>query len=414
MIKKFAYVLLFALFLSQPGLYLSYADNAEVLPKGVSRAGVNGKFYFPVDERYDPDGHDEDIAEDFNAVLNSSVFPDLELVEIAFGMPEGSANIGRSEVSFEYDFTLAEFTYQYGITDRLTVGIMIPYWDVSNDVDANLNTSNATVGKSVMLNTLAPIGFMDTVPLTTKDAQNLIGKGLDINGDGTIDIKGFGYDPIERWSDSGISDIEAGLRYQYLKTANWRLAFSGGVRFPTGETEDPDNLVDYGFGSGAYALLFRFQNDYTGVENLLLNATFRYDLYLPDKETKRVSDDVNKPLTANKERVDRDLGDVIELEGSASYQFIEGFNISLLYKYGFGFKDRISGDKGYAYESLEDETDYTEQVGIVRLSYSTISLFKAKKFPIPLTASISYRNRFAGSNNVLKSQYIGFGLAVYF
>jgi len=414
MTKKIGVVCLFFLLTYLLGLNISYADNAEVLPKGVSRAGVNGKFYSSVDERYNPDGDAEDVAADFNTTLDSSVFPDLGLVEAGFGLPAGSANIGDSVVSFEYDFTIVELAFQYGITDRLTVGIMIPYWDVKNDVSTRLDTSNATVGKSAALNTLAPMGFLDTVPLTTQDAQNLIGSGLDINGDGTVDIQGFGYEPIQTWSDSGLSDIEVGCRYQYFKTEDWRLAFTGGVRFPTGEVDDPDNLVDYGFGSGAYALLFQLNNDYIGIENLVLNATFRYDLVLPDKETRRVPDSVDQPFTTNKEEVDRDLGDVIELEASGKYQFSQAFSFSLLYKYGFGSKDEISGNEGFNYKSLEDETDYTEHVGIIGLSYSTITLFKAKKFPVPLAASISYRNRFAGSNNVLKSQYIGLGLQVYF
>ena len=414
MTKKIGVACLFFLLTYLMGLSISFADSAEVLPKGVSRGSVLGKFYFTVDERYDPDGDTEDVAADFNDTLDSSVFPDLALVEAGFGLPAGSANIGETDISFEYNFNIFEFYYQYGITDKLTFGVMIPYWDVRNDVDASLGTSNATVGKSAFLNTLAPIGFLDTVPLTTDDAQNLIGDGLDINGDGTIDIPGYGYKPIERWSGSGISDIEIGLRYQYLKTEDWRLAFTGGFRLPTGEKDDPDDLVDYPFGTAAWALLFQFSNDYVGVENLVLNATFRYDLYLPDTESKRVPDDVNDVLTNNKEVVDRDLGDIIELEGSAVYHFAEGFNVSLLYQYGFAFKTKVSGDKGYAYDSLEDETDYTEHVGILSLAYSTLPLFQAKKFPVPLTASISYRNRFAGSNNVLKSQYIGFGLSIFF
>jgi len=413
-IKRIVVVSLFVLLFSQVGLDIPYADDAEVLPKGVSRAGVNGKFYSSVDERYNPDGDAEDVAADFNTTLDSSVFPDLGLVEAGFGLPAGSANIGNSVVSFEYNFTIVELAFQYGITERLTVGMMIPYWRVESNVSARLDTSNATVGKSAALNTLAPIGFLDTVPLTTEDTQNLIGSGLDINGDGTVDIQGFGYEPIQTWSDSGLSDIEVGCRYQYFKTEDWRLAFTGGVRFPTGEVDNPDNLVDYGFGSGAYALLFQFNNDYIGIENLVLNATFRYDLVLPDKETLRVPDDVNRPITSNKEEVDRDLGDVIELEASGKYQFSGALSFSLLYKYGFGSKDEISGNQGFNYKSLEDETDYTEHVGIIGLSYSTVPLFKAKRFPVPLDASISYRNRFAGSNNVLKSQYIGLGLAVYF
>jgi len=186
------------------------------------------------------------------------------------------------------------------------------------------------------------------------------------------------------------------------------------VRFPTGEVDDPDNLVDYSLGKGAYALLFRLNNDYTGIRNLLLNATVRYDLLIPDKEVQRVPDDVNNPITVNKENVERNLGDVFEFELSGKYEFPKGFDLSLLYKYGFKLKDDISGVKGFAYESLEEETDWTEHVFIACLSYSTVPLYMDKKFPVPLTSSLSYRNRFAGSNNVLKSQYIALGLQVFF
>jgi len=217
MMKKVVVVSLFVLFFSLFLVSVSYADSAEVLPKGRFRVGVDGKFYFPIDERYDDDGHTEDIAADYNATLDSSVFRGLRDVEIAFGMPPGSASIGDSVVSLEYDVTTVEFSFQYAITDRLTVGIMIPYWDFENHVRARLETSNATVGKSAIGvgfgAPLVPIAgggpFGDAVPLTTEDIQNLIGIGLDVNGDGTMDIPGFGYKPVKSWSESGLSDIEA-------------------------------------------------------------------------------------------------------------------------------------------------------------------------------------------------------------
>jgi hypothetical protein len=423
MMRKLIVVSVFSLVFSPLVFTLSYADNAEVLPKGVSMVGIDSRFYFPVDERYDPDGHTEDVAEDYNATLDSAVFPDLGLVEAGFGLPAGSANIGRSVISFEYDFTIVELSFRHGITDRLTVGIMIPYWDVKNDVDARLDSSNATVGANPFFGgaldpfggaPIVPLSF-GGVPLSTQDAQDLIGRGLDINDDGTIDIEGFGFKPVKSWSGSGLSDIEAGFRYQYLKTEDWRLAFTGGVRFPTGETDDPDDLMDYPLGSGAWALLFQFNQDYVGIKNLLLNATFRYDLILPDKETLRVLENVDQPLSPNKEKVDRDYGDIFEFEVSGMYQLSEAFSLSLLYKYGFSLKDDISGDQeSHVYKPLEDETDYTEHVGVVSLAYSTMPLFKAKRFPIPVNASISYRNRFAGSNNVLKSEYVSFELSVFF
>jgi hypothetical protein len=202
--------------------------------------------------------------------------------------------------------------------------------------------------------------------------------------------------------------------------------------------DDPDNLTDFGFGSGAYALLFRLHNDYaisrlwkhtqdaTGEEALggrapgtspgtvILNGTIRYDLVLPDKQVKRIPNNVNNPLAANKENVSRDLGDIIELEVSLKYNFLTGLTFSPLYKYGFKLKDNISGKKGFAYSSLEDETAYTEQVAVVTLAYSTFPLYLQKKFPLPVTTALSYRNRFAGSNNVFRSQYIGLGLEALF
>lgn len=204
-----------------------------------------------------------------------------------------------------------------------------------------------------------------------------------------------------------------GGRYQYLKTDKWQLAFTGGVRFPTGTLDDPDNLGDIALGNGAYALLFQSQNDFIGIKNLLLDLTFRYDLVLPHSVRLRVPDSVHQPLTPNEENVDRNIGDRIEMEMTGIYNFFDGFSFSLLYKYGYKFKDHVSGNRGFSYVSLEDETNYQEHVGIASLWYSTIPLYSAKKFPIPMMAILSYRDRFAGIN-VLKSQYLSLTLALYF
>jgi hypothetical protein len=207
--------------------------------------------------------------------------------------------------------------------------------------------------------------------------------------------------------------MEGGFKYQYLNTKDWRLAAFLGARFPTGELENTDDLLDYGFGSGAWGLILAVYNDYTGIKDLVLDFTFRYKLLFSDSLPLRVPRSVNEPITANKEDVDRDVGDILEFETSASYTFAQGWSVSALYKYGFSLKDQVSGDSDISFTSLEDETDYVEHVGIVGLNYSTIPLYQAKKFPVPLSAGIAYRNRFAGEN-ALKSQYIGLSLSVFF
>ena len=433
--RKAIRVNLLVLLLFQLPFSTAHADDAIVLPRGVSRVSIASNFYLPFNKRYNPDGKVEDIAIDFNTSLNSRIFPALAPLNPLVG---GMASLGDTTVSFEYDLTILYFEIGYGITDRLTAGVRLPYWWLTNTVRGRLNSgpgSSANVGLNPFFGRpgqppLIPLA-RGGVPFTTEDVQQLIGPGLP-------GIPGFGFKRFDSFSEHGLGDVEAGLRYQYLRTDAWLLAFTGGARFPTGRVDDPDNLTDFGFGSGAYALLFRFNHDYvisslwkgtqetTAEETLggrapgiapgtvVLNGTIRYDLVLPDKQVKRVPDHVNNPLTVNRENVSRDLGDIIELEASAKYNFLTGFTFSSLYKYGFKLQDHVSGNKGFTYSSLEDETDYTEQIFIVGLTYSTFPLYLQKKFPLPLTTSLSYRNRFAGSNNVSKSEYIGLGLEVLF
>jgi hypothetical protein len=380
---------------------LCYADNAEVLPKGRSAVFVEGKFYPTIDERYGPNGDEEKLAVDFNTNLNRSVFPSLSRLETAFGLPAGSASLGRSVVSFEYDVTIVEFNYAYGITDSLSFGIKIPYWDFTNNVSAALDTTSATVGKNPLVpGGLAPIGFPGTQPLTANDIQSLLAQN-------------YGFKPVQSWDSGGVSDIEGYLRYQYYKSENWRLAITPGVRFPTGTEDDPDSLVDYPFGTGAWAALIRFNQDYIGTKKLLLSSNLKFDYYFPDHKVMRIPDNVNQPITANKEEVDRQIGCWFEIELSGNYEFYDGLSFYLLYKYGYKWKDDISGSMGYSYSTAEQETNAKENVYMVGFQYTTVPLYLAKRFPVPMTAFFGYRNRFA-AENLLKSQYWDLGLTVYF
>jgi len=417
-----------------------FADDALVLPKGVFRAVLDGNFYLPIHKRYNPDGKAEDLAVDFNATLNSNVFPALAPLDpFVPGLP----SIGDSRVSFEYKVQTLEVGLQYGLTDRISIGVKIPYWWFHNEVKARVDSgpgTSANVGKNPFFacgSAVCPLLVPGTSRFTTEDVQQLLGRGLDVNGDGSIDIPGFNFKRFKSWTGNALSDIEAGLRYQYFRNDDWRLAFTGGVRFPTGRVDDPDNLTDYGFGAGAYALLFRLNNDFlvsnlwktkaaskseqvpgdigaVQAGDLVLNGTFRYDLVLPDHEKKRVPSNVNQPITLNKEKVKRDLGDFFEYEISAKYGLAKGLNTSALYKYGFKLKNRVSGDLDFFYKSLEDETKATSHIYNLELSYSTLPLYLEKKFPLPISAALSYRNRFAGSDNLLRSQYIGFALNALF
>ena len=391
-----------------------HADDATVLPKGYWRIYVDGAFSLPVTQRFNKDGHKEDLATDFNTNLGSRVFSDLALVEAAFGLAPGTGILGKTDVKFTRHINIISLIPAYGITDKLSVGINLPYWSQDLNVQTGLNTSNATLGINPGVpGGIAPLGFPGTSPATAEDIQNL--------------LVSRGFKRVQNWSHSGIGDLEIGARYQYYKADNFRAAFTGGVRFPTGEFDDPDNLVDNVPGGGAYALLFRFQQDWLhqkpglmkllGAADLgefLINTAFRYDLILPDKQSFRVCN-VHSPICPTKDdSVKRDTGDIFEAEISPTFGLGEGFYLTGTYKYGHKWKDHHSGDKGFDYGALSVETDYNEHIYRGALNYTTMKLFTENKFPIPLIASVYYRERFAGNNNMFASRYIGFALNVFF
>jgi len=372
-------------------------DSAEVLPKGVSRLSVDYSLYGTVTERFGPHGNEESVAADFNATLDASVFP---------GLIPSYTNIGDSVVDFDYDFRDLIINYQYGLTDRITIGVRVPYyWNRTNLNEARVDTSGAT---QPVLDALLGPGYPAGAASTDAAVTSYVL--------GAIASPPFSFDPLKSWKDSGLSDIEVGMRYKYFNDDLWRLAFTGGVRLPTGKTDDPDNLIDTEFGSGATALLFRFHQDYVGVENLLINLTLKYDWVLPDRETVRVLNSPDQPLApvANKETVDRNLGDTFAIELYGDWSVSDTWSLSALYTRAMRQKDQIDGKLGLSYDSLEDQTDADHQSFEAGATYSTVSRYMDKKASVPLEVGLTYESVFAGNNNYLKQQLYKLNFSIYF
>ena len=401
----------------------AHADSAAVLPRGTSRVFGDFYHYLPTTERYNADGDREDLAHPFtNAALDSNVLTNLKPLDPFVG---GTASIGDVAVSYEYDIDVLDAGYSYGVTDKLSVGFHIPYYWIKNNVDTFFSSTNANVGLNPATGTCCIPISAGGQPMDTDDVQNLVSSE-------------FGFSPIETWTGEGIGDIELGAKYRFFLEESSAFAMTGGLRIPTGRADDPDDLTDVAWSYGNYALLLRLHYDYK-LSNLwskkptqlhqiipapgdvIFNTTFRYDYMLPDKKIKRVGDDPDQVFSNNREEVSRKLGDIFNLEVSGKYQITDAIAFTALYTYGFKLKDNISGNMGFNYESLEANTDSSQQVVTLRASYSTLAAYRDKKFSVPMVFTIAYRNRFAGqgprsaqANPVLDTSWIVVGLNVLF
>ena len=413
--KRSRAVLAFIIFAFVPAVPVTFADDAAVLPDKVFNFSVDGLISLPITKRFNKDGDKEPLATDFNTNLNSSVFGDLSLVETGFGLAPGSATFGKTIVNFERHIQIYNFNLAYGLTDRLSVGVTVPYWNQRVDVEARLDNSTATVGFNPLVpGGVAPIGFAGTPAPTTNDIQNF--------------LVSQGFRRVENWSDSAFGDVIAGAKYQYYRSKNWRLAATGGVRFPTGTWDDPNNLVDNNTGYDAWGLSFRLQQDYvnqqSGAEDgtvsltpgdFLINTTLGYEVIFPDKKPFRVCNVHNPICAAFDSNVKRDTGDTFEagLSGVLGV-LVRGLTVSANYIYTYKMKDKYSGSMGFDYDALAVESDYRSHIVEGKLTYSTVPRYLDKTFPLPLSASLRYRERVAGTNNQFNSRYIGFTLEAYF
>ena len=176
------------------------ADNAAVLPTGISQAYWDLYHYLPTRQRYNADGNREDLAYPFtDAVLDSSVLTSLAPLD---PLVPGAANIGQVSVDYEYDIDVLDLGYSYGLTDKLSIGIHIPYYWIKNNVDTSLDTTNANVGLNPATGTCCiPLGA-GGVPMDTDDVQNLVS-----------DL--YGFSKLDTWQRDGIGDTELGAKYQF-------------------------------------------------------------------------------------------------------------------------------------------------------------------------------------------------------
>jgi len=393
-----------------PG-HATFADDALVLPQGRWRVSADARFSFPITKRFTPGGGTEDLAADFNREINSTTFPDLRLVEAAFRLPAGSATFGRSVIDFERHIQLYTFQAAYGLTDRLSLGVRIPYWTQDIRVKAALDTRTATVGfNPAVPGGVAPLAVPGTRPATTEDIQQILER--------------LGFRRVQNWSDASFSDIVAGLKYQYYRSEHWRLAATGSVRFPTGRWDDPNNLVDYPTGYAAWGLGLQVHQDFvwhtSGLAQRLgvlttgdffMNTTFGYEAILPDEKPFRVCES-HQPICPHLDRhVQRDVGDIVEAQIAATVGLLPGLTLTPMYLYTHKFQDHFHGRLGFNYRLLQAETDADSHSLDLRLGYSTALLFAEKRFPVPLSVSLRYVERLVANNNRLQTRYLGFIVA---
>ncbi|MBF0301312.1 MAG: hypothetical protein HQK51_21580 [Oligoflexia bacterium] len=279
--------------------------------------------------------------------------------------------------------------FAYGLTDALTLAVAVPVvkykFNVATGFAKKNNIQNAT-------DSLAAEGKTYQQGEFVKKMSNPI----------SVKLASFGYSPLEAEERTKLGDINLAAKYLVNKSDIWMFSIQGTLTLPTGSKADINKVIDIPGGDGQFDIGMTLLNEFS---NLVPSTTFTIaignTIQFNDKLEKRIPYRQDSKLTADIDRrTSRDLGDIYFAQTGIKYAPAMGFNFNLGHAFQYKEADQYSGAvfPAYRYNWLAIETEQRMQTVQVGAGYSTLELFKNKKFPVPLEFNLNHSMVIAGKN----------------
>ncbi len=382
------------------GLLAPFAlESAQVMPKGIRSLRVGG-FTTQASDKFDNSGNIVPLGNDINKSITLKQMLEAQPAGFSRGQlkggiesmgfnPEDSIGNTNGVVNTRITTTVPVFTY--GLTEKLTLAVVLPV------VYSNLNVNAGWTANSNLQNLLdysTSHGLAGKIAMVEPQLQNVVATKL----------ASLGYKPLENETHTDVGDLIVATKYQVLKRDNFSVAITPRMTAPTGRAPDPDKVVDIAGGDGHFNAGVSGAADYVFSSRLVatyaLSYTYQFSrtmkAHLPNSSDDTLSGDVD-------ENTKQKFGDIMGTSLGARYQIQKMWTIGTAYSFQYKAPDRYAGGAfdSQRYDYLSKDTEQNMQAVLVSLSVSTIDAFLAKKFVMPLEASIAFSGILAGRNTPL-------------
>jgi hypothetical protein len=439
-----ALTLLFVSLLALPAL----AEDARVLPAGRSRFSFTYAKTDGIKQTYNDRGEVEDITKPYNIPLDSgaissfasSVGPDFQnLVSLLndTGLRYDASMSGTADgpivatdaskpllgdaltkgflgVDVTAYRSVSAFTYMTGITDRLSVGFMIPIVSTRVRASANIGKIDNTIADYKEAFSGMGAGFEPIVSgletLENADIELLQRKALEDNG----------YARFGSTEQSGLGDVGFGGRYNYFKSRkeSWINSVQTQLTAPTGKTRTASILTNVDNGSGNWNAEFAHVLNFIpggGVNPWCFSHGLHYTWRLPGKRLMRVRNSPSDilPNASTEEEVRTEFADKVWTNLGVKYSLNSTLSFETNYEWYYHGRDTYKGTRAKDYSYLGDATELYLETLNLGMTISMIQGFMNKQFPLPMDFSVNWYRTMAGKNTPVES-HVAAEAAMYF
>lgn len=295
----------------------------------------------------------------------------------------------------------------YGVNEKLTMALAFPYVTDDISVDSGFEATE-NLSRFAIDIVQRQRNSQHKAYKVKSDTLNAIENKLRDNG-----YKSLTSSAGRR---SRLGDIKLVSKYQYHKSENLLSALRLEVTAPTGEKTDVDKAVDVGTGDGQWDVGLGVASQYEVNGAFSLSGFAGFTLQLPTTAAKRIPSESDSKITEDKDLETRvDLGDMFKIETALTYKFLNGFSFVNGVGYQYKTADSFTGEKfeNQRYNWLSKGTEQKMATYQAGLSFSTIPLFRQKKFKVPLQTSLFYTSVLEGQN-IVKDDVMTFEMALFF
>lgn len=371
----------FAVFLFIFNSHIATAGYHDTLPKGVRNFTFRLIKTNTIKGSYNAQGRPEGYS--INTKINADVLIGLNGTVDAYllGLPANDYNefnFGTFEGRATSDVFAQAIGAGYGFTNKITGYAFIPFYNAT--VDLNLvrtQKGQKNVGTSIALEGLPEIDV--------RIIQNLF-------------VNYYKYQPLGKWEATGFGDLEFGVMWNFYTFDQGGALLNFGAVAPTGREDNPDILQDISFGDGQWDNFIELGGDYQLSQDLGLDLWSRYTAQYSYKKITRLPDSAEFPITQNKGVSRIDLGDKLLLGTQANYRIDDEWSSSLNYLFEYKDGDNYKSSSPTADQINGNNTQLRSHTLRVGGSFSTLNLFKKKRFAAPITINLFIQSIFAGKN----------------